>query len=187
MIKAGQIAKGMFLLFKNEPHLVVERDLVSPGKGAGFVRMKLRNIKTGLSVQQTNKTQDSVEECSVEYREAQYMYSDAEGYHFMDNVNYEQFQIPMEGLEERKNFLKEGETYQITIWEQTPIDIKLPTKMVFKVTQAEKAEKGDTVSGAKKPVVLETGFTVRVPLFIKEGDKVLVNTETGEYQERVNG
>lgn len=186
MIKASDISKGMFILIKNEPHVCVEREYVNPGKGSAFVRLKLKNIKSGLVVRQTNKAGDDMEECSVEFRDAQYLYADEESYHFMDTKSYEQFAIPTEGEEEKRDFLKEGDSYQIVFWENRAIDIKLPTKMVFTVTQAEKAERGDTVSGATKTITCETGLKVKVPLFIKEGDRILVNTETREYQERVN-
>jgi elongation factor P len=186
MIKASDISKGMFILIKNEPHVCVEREYVNPGKGSAFVRLKLKNIKTGLVVRQTNKAQDNMEDVSVEYRDVQFLYSDEESYHFMETNSYEQVAIPMEGNEEKKDFLKDGEMYQVIFWENTPIDIKLPTKMVFTVSEAEKAERGDTVSGATKTVTCDTGLKVKVPLFIKTGDKILVNTETREYQERVN-
>jgi elongation factor P len=186
MIKASELSKGMFVLIKDVPHLCVDREYVNPGKGSAFVRLKLKNIKTGLVVRQTNKVQDNMEDVDVEFREVQYLYGDDEGYAFMDNKSYEQFTVPLEGEEDKKDFLKEGDTYQIVFWENNPIDIKIPTKMVFTVTEAEKAERGDTVSGATKTVHCETGLAIRVPLFIKQGDRILVNTETREYQERVN-
>jgi elongation factor P len=186
MIKASDISKGMFILIKNEPHVCVEREYVNPGKGSAFVRLKLKNIKSGLVVRQTNKAQDNLEDVNVEYRDVQFLYTDEESYHFMDTKSYEQLAIPVEGNEEKKDFLKDGEMYQVVFWENTPIDIKLPTKMVFTVAEAEKAERGDTVSGATKTITCETGLKVKVPLFIKQGDKILVNTETREYQERVN-
>ena len=186
MIKASDIAKGTFVLINNQPHMCVEREYVNPGKGSAFVRLRLKNIKSGMVLRQTNKVQDNLEDVSVEFREVQYLYEDAEHFVFMDTKSYEQFSIPRKGEEEKRDFLKDGENYQIVFWEQTPIDIKLPTKMVFTVTEAEKAERGDTVSGATKVVTCETGLKVKVPLFIKQGDRLLINTETREYQERVN-
>jgi elongation factor P len=186
MIKASDIGKGTFVLINNQPHVCVEREYVNPGKGSAFVRLRLKNIKTGSVLRQTNKVQDNMEDVSVDYRDVQYLYADAESLHFMETRTYEQFQIPIEGEEEKKDFLKDGEIYQVVFWENKPIDIKLPTKMVFTVAQAEKAERGDTVSGATKTITCETGLKVKVPLFIKQGDKILINTETLEYQERVN-
>jgi elongation factor P len=186
MIKASQISKGIFLLLKGEPHLVIEREFVNPGKGPAFVRVKAKNVKSGFVIKETIKSQDSVEDVFVETKEAQYLYTDSDSYHFMDNQSYEQYAISFSGLEDRKNYLKEGESYQLVFYEEKPIDIKLPYKMVLTVTRAENAVKGDTVSNITKNVTVETGLEVKVPIFIKEGDRLLVNTETGEYVERVN-
>jgi len=174
MIKAGSIAKGMFLLIKDDPYEVVEREFVNPGKGSAFVRLKLKNLKTGQVLKQ------------VENKTFQFLYADDSGFHFMDLETYEQLVISKAGVEDKQYFLKEGEEYQLIIWENTPIDIALPFKMVFEVTDAEHAIKGDTVSGGTKPVTIETGLEVKVPLFIKKGDKILINTDTKDYVERVN-
>ena len=186
MIKAGAIAKGMFLLMKNEPHLVVDREFVNPGKGSAFVRLKMRGVITGRGLQQVIKTQDTVEDINVEHKDAQFLYADSENYHFMDVESYEQFTMPLAGQEDKKLFLKEGDTVQLSFWDERPIDILLPYKIVLSVTQAGIGLKGDTVSGATKQVTLETGLVIKVPLFIKEGDKLLINTETRDYVERVN-
>jgi elongation factor P len=186
MIKAGAIAKGMFLLIKNEPHLVIEREFVNPGKGSAFVRLKMKSLISGQRLQQVIKSQESVEEITVEQKDSQYLYSDNENYHFMDLESYEQFTMPLAGQEDKKLFLKEGDTVQLSFWDERPIDILLPYKIVLTVAQAEAGLRGDTVSGATKQVTMETGLMVRVPLFIKKGDRLLINTETREYVERVN-
>jgi elongation factor P len=105
----------------------------------------------------------------------------------MDNETYDQYEVPITEMEEKKYYLKEGDPYELTIWEGKVIDIKIPYKVVFTVAESENYVKGDTVSGATKPIVTETGLTVRVPLFIKQDERILVNTETNEYVERVNG
>jgi elongation factor P len=186
MIKAGSIDKGTCLLLKTDPYLVTEREFVNPGKGSAFVRLKLKNLKTGQVLRQVMKTQDNVEEIAVEEKECQFLYADSEGYHFMNAETYDQFQVPMEGFEEQGLFMKEGDSYKVVLWEGDPIDLKLPFKMVFTVTKAEDAIRGDTVTGATKVVTLETGLEVRVPIFIKQGEKVMINTDTREYVERVN-
>jgi elongation factor P len=186
MIKAGTISKGDFILVKDEPHLVAEREFVNPGKGSAFVRVKLKNLRTGQVLKQTIKSQEMVEDIEVVVRNFQYLYVDSENFHFMDSETYEQTAIPIEGLEEKKLFLKEGDSYQLVLWENSPIDILLPYKMTFEVTDAQDAVKGDTVTGATKLATIETGLQVKVPLFIKTGDKILVNTDTKEYVERVN-
>lgn len=186
MIKAGQIAKGQCLLWKNDPYLVTEREFVNPGKGPAFVRVKLKSLKTGSVLRETVKTNDSVEEADVFDREAQYLYADENDYFFMDSESYEQFTVPVAGLEDKGSYMKEGDTYRVVMFETTPIDVAIPLKMALEVTQAEEGVRGDTVTGATKPVRTETGLEVRVPIFIKQGDKILVNTESGDYVERVN-
>lgn len=186
MIKAGAIDKGICILVKNEPYVVVEREFVNPGKGSAFTRIKLKNLMTGQVLKQVLKTQETVEEVEVIDRKSQYLYGDGEGFHFMDAETYEQYIVPIEGFEEKGLLMKEGETYEAVFWEETPIDIKIPYKVVYTVVEAGEGIKGDTVTGATKTVKLETGLEVKVPLFIKEGEKVLINTETKEYVERVN-
>jgi len=186
MIKAGTLAKGMFLIVKDEPYLVAEREFVNPGKGTAFVRLKLKNLKSGLVLKQVIRSQESVEDIEVETKNAQYLYSDADNYLFMDTETYEQFGIPISGNEDKQYFMKEGETYPVSFWEDKALDIIIPYKVALTVTDSENALRGDTVSGATKPVTLETGLVVKVPLFIKQDDKILINSETREYVERVN-
>ncbi len=186
MIRAGAISKGVFLLIKDEPHVVVEREFVNPGKGSAFVRLKLKSLVTGQVLKQVNKSQENLEDINVETRDVQFLYSDAELLHFMDLETYEQFSMPIEGHEDKKLFILEGETVQLSFWDEKPIDILLPYKVVLTVTEAGEGLKGDTVSGATKQVTVQTGLVVKVPLFIKEGDKILVNSESREYVERVN-
>jgi len=180
------LEKGMALLIKGEPYVIVEREFVNPGKGSAFVRLKLKNPNTGQVLRETMKSQDQVEDIVVEDKDSQYLYADGENYHFMDLDTYEQFEIPMASFEDYNLLMKEGDTYTLVMWESRPLEIKLPYKVIYKVTQAEEAVKGDTVTGATKIVEVETGLKVKVPIFIKEGERILVNTETKEYVERVN-
>jgi elongation factor P len=186
MIRAGDIAKGTFLLIKNEPCEVVEREFFNPGKGSALVRLKMKNLKTGQLLTQNTKTQDSLEDAQVETLYCQYMYADDQSYHFMDNKSFDQLEVQRKGLEDKIYYLKAGETFQVVTWENRPLDILIPYKMVFEVKEAHNAIKGDTVSGSTKPVTIETGLVVKVPLFIKQGDKIRINTETKEYVERAN-
>ncbi len=185
MIRAGAISKGVCLLMKGDPYLVTEREFVNPGKGQAFVRLKLKNLKNGQTLRETIKSHETVEEAEVEERSAQFLYADGESFHFMDAETYEQFSVPIAGLEDKTNYVREGDTYELVIWQGQAIDIKLPLKMTLTVEDAPEALRGDTVSGATKPVVMETGLTVKAPLFIKTGDRLLINTDTGEYVERV--
>jgi elongation factor P len=186
MIRGGDITKGSCLLHNGQPYLVVEREFHTPGKGTAIARVKMKSIKDGSTLTLTIPTQQEVEDAQVDYHSCQYQYADQGNYHFMDNQSYEQYEVPVSAHESAKFYLKEGESYELTLWQGSVIDIKIPLKMVFTVAQAEHYIKGDTVSGATKPVVTETGLTIRVPLFIKQGEKIRVNTETNEYVERVN-
>jgi len=185
-IKAGAIAKGTFLLEKDIPYVVVEREFVNPGKGSAFVRLKLKNQRNGAVLKVTHKTQDNVEEIDVLDVPSQFLYSDGENFHFMNSENYDQYEIPVTAMEDMQYFLREGETYKVVRWGEESLDIKLPPKMDLIVTEAEEAVKGDTVTGATKYVKVETGLTVKVPIFIKQGEKIRINVETKEYQERIN-
>jgi elongation factor P len=186
MIRGGDIAKGTCLLQKGQPYIVVEREFVNPGKGSAFARIKMKSIKDGSVLSLTIQTQAEVEDAVVDVYNCQYQYADQDNYHFMNSDTYDQYEVPISGMEDKKFYLKEGDSYEVTIWEEKVIDIKIPYKVVFTVAESENYVKGDTVSGATKPIVTETGLTVRVPLFIKQDEKILVNTETNEYVERVN-
>ena len=186
MIKAGQIDNNTFLLIKGTPYAVVERQFVNPGKGSAFCRMKLKSLKDGKVLKETYKTQDSLEDISVTDQECQYLYCDDENYYFMKTADYEQFEIPITGFEEKKFYIKDGETYKVVFWDEKPIDIKIPMKVIFNVVDAPEAIRGDTATNVTKIITTETGLKVKAPFFIKEGEKVLVNSETNEYVERVN-
>ncbi len=186
MIKAGQIEKGTALLIKGQPFIVVDREFVNPGKGSAFVRLKMKSPSTGQSLSETIKTQDSVEDIMVSDRDCQYLYNDGEHFHLMLTDTFEQIEVPMATFPDLEFLMKDGETYRCTFWEAQLLDIQIPPKVVFLVAEAEEAVKGDTVQGATKYVTTETGLKVRVPIFIKQGEKIRVNTETKEYLERVN-
>lgn len=185
-IKAGSIDKGMFLKEKEAPYLVVDREFVNPGKGSSFVRLKLKNLVNGSVLKITHKGQDSMEEIDVEDVSSQYLYSDGEVFHFMNNETFDQFEVATSILGDKKFFLIDGNTYKVVQWDGETLDIKLPPKMDLVVTEAEEAVKGDTVNGASKYVIVETGLRVKVPIFIKQGEKIRINVDTMDYQERIN-
>ena len=186
MIRGGDIVKGTCLLQKGQPYLVVEREFHNPGKGTAIARIKMKSIKDGSVLSLTIPTQQEVEDAEVAITACQYQYADQDNFYFMDTGSFEQYEVPISEMEEKKYYLQENGTYELAIWEGAVIDINIPYKVVFTVAESENYVKGDTVSGATKPVTTETGLTVRVPLFIKQGEKILVNTETNEYVERVN-
>ncbi|MDR3303153.1 MAG: elongation factor P [Treponema sp.] len=186
MIRGGDIVKGSCLLQKGQPYLVIEREFHNPGKGTAIARIKMKSIKDGAVLALTIPTQQEVEDATVDMHNCQYQYADKDHYHFMDSESFDQYEVPVDDIADKKPYLQENTVYELTIWENKVIDIKIPYKVVFTVAESENYVKGDTVSGATKPVTTETGLTVRVPLFIKQGEKILVNTETNEYVERVN-
>lgn len=183
-ITTAQFRKGMFVEFKGEPHQIVEFQHVNPGKGSAFVRTRLKALKTDKVQDFTFKSGESMTEVPVSTREMQYLYKEGDNYVFMDNFNYEQIQIPESILSDYVKFLKQNETYQVLVKDDEGMGVRFPKKVRLLVTQADEGARGDTVAGAGKVVTLETGLKVTVPLFIKEGDTIAVDTETGQYLER---
>jgi elongation factor P len=183
-ITTADFKKGMFVEFKNEPHQIVEFQHVNPGKGSAFVRSRLKSLKTGRVQEFTYKAGESVEEVLISTREMQYLYKDGENFMFMDNENYEQYSVSAAVMGEYGEYLKENQTYQIMILDETAVGVRFPKKVRLQVVETEDAVKGDTVSGAMKDAKLETGAHVKVPLFIKEGELISVDPESGTYVER---
>ncbi len=178
--------KGLAIKYNNDTYILVGYQFVNPGKGTAFTRAKMKSIKSGKVVEVTFKSGENIEEANMEYKKCQYMYTDGTDYYFMDNVNYEQFSMPADVIGDQGAYMMDGGEVTIVFVDNLPVSIQLPPKMDFIVTEAPPGERGDTATGATKQVVLETGAKVSAPLFIKEGDKIRVNTDTGEYVERVN-
>ena len=186
MIRGGDISKGTCLLIKGQPFLVTEREFYNPGKGGAYAKVKMKSLRDGSVLSQTIMTQSEVEDATVDTLSCQFQYADPDNFHFMDNHSYEQYEVPISSMVDKKYYIKEGESYDLLFFEGEVIDIKIPLKMAFTVAESENYVRGDTVSGATKPIITDTGLTVRVPLFIKQDEKILVNTESNEYVERVN-
>ncbi|MFH1284291.1 MAG: elongation factor P [Candidatus Peregrinibacteria bacterium] len=175
------LRQGMAITFKNAPWLIISAQFVNPGKGCAFTRTKLKNLKTGQAVENTFKSGEAVELADVTRKKCQYLYNDGANYHFMDNENYDQFSLDKEALGDSTKFLLEGtECYAMHI-EGKPVSVQLPPKMDFKVISTTPGVKGDTATGGSKDCEIETGKTIKVPLFIKEGDTIKINTEDGTY------
>ena len=164
---------------------IVEFQHVKPGKGAAFVRTKLKNVETGQVVDKTFRAGEKVEEAVLEHRKMQFLYKDGDNNIFMDSENYEQVTVPPEVVGESANFLVENQDLSVFMRNGKAVTIELPPAVRLKVAKAEPGMKGDTSSGATKPVTLETGLVLQVPLFVNEGDGVKVDTRTGRYIERV--
>lgn len=186
MASPSDIKKGVVI--KNEQGLwvVVEFQHINPGKGAAFVRSRQKNLQTGKVLEVTNKTSESIEIVEVEHRNMQYLYHDATGYTFMDNGTYEQVTMSDEEVGDPGKYLREGLDVHVATYEGRPVSLEIPRKMTFKIVEAADASAGNTVSGGNmfKEATLEGGITVMVPMFIKQGEEIIVNTENGEYVER---
>ncbi len=180
------IKKGMVIKFNNEPFLVCEAKFLRMQQRKPVMQTKLKNVKTGQVVEYSFKQGESVEEADISRKKANFLYQEKDKFYFMDEENYDQFFLEENLIGEAKQFLKETQPVDLILYEDNIIGIKLPPKVDLKVTVAPPAVKGNTVTGGTKPVTLETGAVISAPLFIKEGEVVRVNTETGEYVERVN-
>jgi elongation factor P len=181
----SDIKKGVVILQNEEPWVVTEFQHINPGKGAAFVRTRIKNVRSGKTLEQTFKMSEPVTLVEVEYKNMQYLYHDATGYTFMDSVSYEQCTMNDEEVGDQGKYLHEQLEVVLAMYEGRPIALQLPKKMKFKITETMPAVKGDTASGnVTKDAKTEAGFMTRVPLFIKEGEEVVINTDTGEYVER---
>jgi elongation factor P len=165
---------------------VVEYQHTKPGKGKAFVKMKLKNLDTGSLVERTFRAGENVQDAKIDRREYQYLYKDDMGFHFMDAETYDQMAVADALIGDAALFLREGMTVQLPIFEGNPIGIDLQASVELEVTYAEPGVKGDRVSGATKPVTVETGMVVQAPLFIEQGDVIKVDTRSGEYITRVS-
>jgi len=182
---AGGLKKGEFISYQGEIWQLQKADFYSPGKGSALMKSKIKNLMTGKNIDYTLKSNEQVEVLDVETAEMQYLYKDNENIYLMNERNYNQYSLSLDIVGEVAKYLKEGEKYYIYMHDDKPLNIRPPMSVRLKVIETEDAVKGDTVSGAKKAAKVETGVTVMVPLFIKVGDIVTVNPETGSYGERV--
>ncbi len=185
MYNASDLRKGLKIQIDNEPYIVIEFQFSKPGKGQALYRCKLRNMINGVIIDRTYRSGDTFEPADLQERKMQYLYSQENEFYFMDVENYEQSMLTAEQVGDAKNYLIDNLEVDILLFDDKPIGITLPNFVDLKVTRADPWVKGDSVSGDSKPVTLETGYVVRVPPFIEEGDKITVNTRTGEYVTRV--
>jgi elongation factor P len=184
MLSTTDFRKGLRIKIEGEPYYIVDFQHARTAQRRAFVRTKLKNIRTGAVVEKTFSAGESFEEADFEEKLMQYLYSNQGEYTFMDTKTYEQVILKDEQLGDYKSYVKENEEYKILFFEGTAVSIDLPTSVVLKVASTEPAIKGDSVTNITKNATLETGLVVKVPLFVKEGDSVKVDTRTGEYIER---
>lgn len=184
MISAGEFRNGITFEMDGNVYQVIEFQHVKPGKGAAFVRTKLKNVITGGVVEKTFNPTEKVEKAHIERKAMQYLYSDGGLYYFMDNETYEQFPLNESQIGDALKFVKENDECTLLFYKGNVFGIEPPTFVVLEVTDTEPGFKGDTAQGAKKPATLETGAVINVPLFVNQGEKIRVDTRTGEYMER---
>lgn len=185
MIVAGDFKNGVTFELDNNIFQIMEFQHVKPGKGAAFVRTRLKNIVTGATVERTFNPTDKMPKAHIERKDMQYLYNDGDLYYFMDVQSYEQIPINKETIGNTLALVKENEVVRILSHKGNVFGIEPPTFVELEVTETDPGFKGDTATGATKPATVETGFVVRVPLFVNTGDVIRIDTRTNEYMERV--
>lgn len=184
MINVNDLKNGMTISYEGNVYQVVEFQHVKPGKGSAFVRTKLKNLKTNTTQEITFNAGIKIEKANVEKKALSYLYNQGDTYVFMDNETFEQLELHKSKLEENVKFLKEGLIVEIMSYEGDVIGISLPEKISYKVIETEQAVKGNTTSSAQKDATIETGYTLKVPLFIAEGEEIIITTSDGKYSSR---
>ncbi len=185
MISSNDFRNGVTIVIDNNLWTVVEFLHVKPGKGSAFVRTKLKNVKTGATLEKTFRAGEKLERATVDNREMQMLYNDDEGFHFMDVESFENFMLTRDLIGDPADFLKDGMKIDVQMHEGAPIGVSLPAHVELKVTETDPGFKGDTAQGTTKPAKLETGATVNVPLFVNVDDMIRIDTRDRRYIGRV--
>ena len=183
-ISTNDLKNGMALNLPEGLMTVVEFQHVKPGKGGAFVRTKLKNVRSGAVLDRTFRADEKVSLAVIDKREMQFLYREGSDYVFMDNETYDQLHVPSDSIGSSVNYLKEGDTAVLPMYQDEIIGVELPAAVELEVSDTEPGMQGDRVSGARKPATLETGLVVQVPLFVNVGDRVKVDTRSGEYLSR---
>lgn len=187
MLGMNDLKIGTTFAMEGEPYIVLTTQHVQMGRGSAVLRTKVKHLVSGNVYEKTFKHGDKFEDVDLTRRKASYLYTDEEGVHFMDGESYDQFALEKEVLGDQTVYLKEGETYDIVLFDGKPVLAELPKKVTLDVTETVPGVKGDTAQGSvTKPATVETGYELQVPLFVKQGDRIVINTETGEYVERAS-
>lgn len=184
-LSINDIKSGLTILIDGQAFIVVETQHVKPGKGAAFVRVKVRNLKNNSIQERTFRGDDKIEPAFIEEKKLQYLYASGETYYFMDQDNFEEIAIAKEGIGEKTKFLKDNLEIAAYFYENEALNVSLPNFIEFTITHTEPGIKGDTAKSGTKPATIETGATVQVPLFINLGDRIKIDTRSGSYVERV--
>jgi elongation factor P len=185
-VSTNDLKNGMSLNLAEGLFSVVEFQHVKPGKGGAFVRTKLKNVRTGAVIERTYRADERLDQALIDKREMQFLYLDGDAYVFMDNTDYEQLSTSRASLGDSANYLKTGDSATIQMYDNEIVGVELPASVELQVTDTEPGFAGDRVSGARKPATLETGHTLQVPLFVNSGERIKVDTRSGEYLTRVS-
>ncbi|MBQ6077571.1 MAG: elongation factor P [Clostridia bacterium] len=185
MIMAGDFRKGVTVEIDGVVWSISDFQHVKPGKGAAFVRTKLKNVMTGAVLERTFSPTDKYPLAHIETKDMEYLYSDGELYYFMDIETYEQIPLNFEQVEDAIDFIKENDQVKMRFYKGSAFSVEAPNFVELKVTETEPGFKGDTATGTTKPAVVETGYHIAVPLFVNEGDTIRIDTRTGEYMSRI--
>lgn len=181
----NEFKSGLKIMLDGDPYTIVENEFVKPGKGQAFNRVRVRNLKTGRTVEKTFKSGDSVEAADVMDTDLQYLYNDGEFWHFMDESTFEQIAADKAAVGDQAVWLKEQDKCVVTLWNGVPLSVTPPNFVELTITETDPGVRGDTATGGTKPAYMETGAVVKVPLFIEQGEVIKCDTRSGEYVSRV--
>lgn len=187
MLSVADLKKGVKLIIDGDPYVVTHFDFVKPGKGQALYKCKLKNMVSGATLDRTYRSGESFEPASMDERDMEYLYKEGTHYTFMDQQTYEQVVMEEDAVGDAKNFLLENTKVSVLLFGEKPIGVTLPNFMNLRVTQTDPWVKGDTSGSDSKPATVETGYVLRVPPFIEEGELIVIDTRTGEYSTRVKG
>ena len=181
MISAGEFRKGVTFEMNGEPHVVVDFEHVKPGKGAAFVRTKYKNILTGATREEAFNPNDKFPKAHIETKQMQYLYNDGELYYFMDQETYDQIPLTYDLVEDAIKYIRENDTATVKFYKDNAFTVEAPNFVDLEVTETEPGVKGDTATNVTKAATVETGAVIQVPIFINEGEKIQIDTRTGDY------
>lgn len=187
MLQTTELKKGVKLELEDKVYKIEKADFTNPGKGSAFVKCRLRNLESGNVIERTFKSGVSTNavKADLDFKQVEYMYSDPDGFNFMDQTTYETIHLTTEQMGDDAGFLQEGIKLDVLYWRSKPISVELPNFVELAVTQTDPGLKGDTAQGGSKKAIMETGLQINVPLFINEGEVLKIDTRTGDYVERV--
>jgi len=181
----NEFRAGLKIILDNDPCVIVENEFVKPGKGQAFSRVRIRNLKTGKTIDKTFKSGDSFEAADVMETDMQFLYSDSEFWHFMVADTFEQYAANKSAIGDASDWISDGDVCLVTLWNNSPLVVEAPNFVELEITETDPGVKGDTASGGVKPAKLSTGAVVRVPLFVDQGEVIKVDTRSREYVSRV--